>query len=967
MSRLRILMLSLAAVLLLLVGGVWLLPGLLDWNRYREGIATIASARVGRPVHIGGAVTLHLLPQPILTAADVSVEDDGDGIGLKARALRLRVGLGALLAGIVDPRELTLQGADLRLPWPPPGALIPQAPTWITSLRAQVEDGRIQVGALVLDHVEGTLSTDPETGTVAAAGVGQAGPRRWQFTARLTRPGRDGAAGLDISLDGQDRLRDTGGTFSGTLGPDGALSGRVAGRGPDLSQLMAGPAVPWRGDGRLSASGGLAVADELTGEIGGAPARGAVALRVTPAARLDLAIAAGRLDLDAWLPALLARPDAIRPEIPTGIDLSAEAASWAGGTLRRVRAAIDLDEDGIALREVAALLPGEGSVELSGRVSGPAPQFTGPVHLVAPDLRATLRWLVGVLPTIALDLPPAVARRAELSARAVLGRGTLDLSDLRGTLDGTTVSGSIAARAGPRPSLQAALALDRLPLEAWLPRERLPDPLRLLPTLDATLTRLRTIDSDLKLQIQDASWSTVKLGPTALELQTEAARVVLRRLESRPGGAHLTLSGQFAEGLRLTDGRLDLSLPDLAAARPFLPAIIPDALLRGPGSLTLAAAGPPDALALRTAAELADLRVEAQPVVNLSTAAAAGAVTIHHPGATRLLEILGLGGTASWLGDGSFSLVGQAALSPGRLDLTGATLATGAARLNGQLTLDRRRLTGQLSAETLPLPLIHLRSPDPLPLALASGWAAAVRIEARDVLLDLVPAVQSLSTDLTLENGLLRLNRLSARAAGGTLSGTVALDTAADPPRLTVAGTGTALSIPATQADTPVDLVAGQVDATLDLSAAGHAPAALLSTLGGTATARLRNGLLTGLDLAAAAAALSAPTPPEALDAARAALLFGNTPVDEATARLMISRGVLDGTGTLAGEAGKGTVRGNADLRTGALDLQFSLTPAVPSAPSLGLRLTGPATAPARTPELAALARWLAERPPPTP
>src|SRR5437764_820359 len=82
-----------------------------------------------------------------------------------------------------------------------------------------------------------SLAADSGTGTVSAAGTGTAFGRSWRFTARLGRPGRDGAAPLDVSLDGQGKLQDTGGTFSGVLGADGALAGRVAGRGPDLSQL----------------------------------------------------------------------------------------------------------------------------------------------------------------------------------------------------------------------------------------------------------------------------------------------------------------------------------------------------------------------------------------------------------------------------------------------------------------------------------------------------------------------------------------------------------------------------------------------------------------------------------------------------------------------------------------------------------------------------------------------------------
>ncbi|MGI4955535.1 MAG: AsmA family protein [Janthinobacterium lividum] len=1001
MNRTRIALTALAAVLLVLLGGVWLVPTLLDWNRYRDGIAAIASARVGRPVRIGGAITLHLLPQPILTAADVSVEDDGDGIGMRARALRLRVGLGALLSGTVDARELTLQGADLRLPWPPPaGALAQRPPAWISGLRAEIEDGRLQVGGLALTQIDATLATDPETGTLSAAGTGQAGPRSWQFTARLTRVARDGAAGLDFSLDGQGPLRDTGGTFSGQIGADGTLSGRVAGRGPDLSLLMPAPAAPWRADGRFTAAAGLAVADELALEIGGAPARGAVALRVVPDTRLDLSIVAGRLDLDAWLPALLKQDAPGRFAVPTGIDLSAEAASWAGGTLRRLRAAVDMAESGISLREVSAVLPGDARLDLSGQVAA-APQFTGTARLAAPDLRTTLRWARGLLPSVSAildaDLPSGVLRAATLSASLAAAPGSIELSDLRGTLDGAAITGSAGLQAGSRPALHAAITLDQLPLENWLPVPE-PEPVATpaqpgapkvsaaRPGSDPVQTRLRALDADVRLQVRSAHWGALPLGAILLEAQTEASRIVLRRLEAQPLGMRLQASGQMGDNGRLIDARAELAAPDLAPLRSLLPRLmsggapaVPEALLpllpllRGPGSAVVQAAGPPDAVATRLTLEASDLRVEAQPVLNLTTRRMAGPLTVHHPGAPRLFETLGLGGTAAWLGDGSFSLVGQAALAPGRLDLTGATLAAGAARLTGRVSLEGRRLSGQLAAETLPLPMLYMNAPEPLPLDGLRDWQATLRLDAAQVLVGLTPVLQNAGADLSLEAGRLQLTKLTARAAGGTLEGELRLDAAAEPPGFAARGQAAGMQVASAVADAPIDLLAGQFDLVLDLTAAGHSPAALLATLGGTGTLRLRNGLLQGFDLPAIAAALALPTA-EGLTAARAALLAGSTPITAAELKLAFERGALSLSGPLDSESGQGALAGSIDLRTGAQDLRLTLTPnAAPApaptpapapAPALGLRITGPLERPQRTPELAPLVRWFADRPP---
>ena len=979
MRRGRSIVGALALIVGLLIGCVWFIPGMLDWNRYRDGVSALAAERLGRPVHIGGAITLQLLPQPVLTAADIAVDDAGDGIFLQARALRLRVALGPLLAGAIDARELTLQAADLRLPWPPQAGALARPPAWITGLRATVEDSRLQIGELVLSDIDATLVTDPETGTLAAAGVGQSGARVWQFTARLAQPGGDGAAGLDISLDGQGPLRDTGGTFSGQIAPDGALTGRVAGRGPDLSQLMPAPVLSWRGDGRLSARGGLAVADELALEIGGVPARGAVALRVAPTARLDLAISAARLDLDAWLPALLARdPAGLRAGLPTGIDLSAEAATLAGGTLRHLRGAADLGSGSILVRDVTAVLPGEAQLSLSGQVTGDArPRFDGSVRLAAPDLRSTLRWLEPILPQPAGVLPPTVLRTAELSAHVTADNGQAVISELRGTIDGGGVTGTTSLRLtsqAPSPAvppgsparlaITAALAIERLSVDAWLPDPAIyavPD--RAL----AALSLLRTADLDLRVQVARADWATTPLGVVALELQTDAGRVVLRRLEAQPFGMRLAASGQVAEGGRLTDGKFEFTGSDVSVLQSLVSGLPlawsgARALLRGPGSLTVQAAGPPEAIAGRVTLELSDLRAEAQPVVDLPGRQWTGALTLHHPGAPRFLELVGLGGTASWLGDGSLSLVGQVAIGPGRLDLESGTLSAGAFRASGRLALDHGRVVGQVAAESLPLPAVYARSPDPLPFAWLGAGDVAIRVEAAQVLVGLTPVLRDVSADLSIEGKVLQLGHVAGKMAGGSVSGSMVLDGASTPPRSTLQALGTGVGLTAGLFDTPVDLVAGSIDLTIDLAAAGNSPAALLSTLGGQALVRVHDGVASGFDLAQAGAALSSPTA-DTTETVRSALLGGTTGFSLIDAPLTFSQGVLSVAARLAGPGGAAVLSGSVDLPGNAADLRLTLQPAVEGGPAIGMRLTGSTTELKRLPELARLARWLADRP----
>ncbi len=977
LSRGRFAVLGFVLLLGLLLGCVWLVPSLLDWNRYRDSIAALATAAIGRPVRIAGDVTLHLLPQPILTASNIAVDDTGDGVVLVADALRLRVALGSLLTGQIDAQDLVVQGVALHLPWPPaPGALSQRPPAWLTSLRARIETSRLTIGAMQIDQVNAQIATDPDTGTLSATGTGQMRGRGWRFTTRLGRPGRDGIAGLELSLDGQDALRDTGGTFSGQLGGDGALAGRVVGRGPDLSQLLPAPAVPWKADGRLSAVSGLAVADELTLEIDGSSASGAVALRVQPEPRLDLALTAGRLDGDAWLGVLMGGPTM---GMPTGLDLSAEAASLAGGTVRRLRGAFDVDASGVVVRELTANLPGDAPFGLVGRFPHGGGAFDGTARLAAPDLRTTFRWLMGLLPPMpglgVRDMPDGVLRTANVSGQISIQANGRSVMGLQGTVDGAAIGGSIGVRSQPRPAVTVALTLDRLALDPFIPDGGGAGLTAAAAQVIEALGRAAAIDSEVRLQVARASWRDVGMAGLLWESQAEGGRLMVRRAEVTPLGIKLSASGTVGEGGRIADGRIEASAADLSVLKPLLPPDVAarQTLLRGAGGGQALLSGPPSALSLRINADIGDLRIEAQPTVNLATRSWAGAVTLRHPGAPRLLDGVGVPGTAAWLGDGSLSLLAQVAAGPDRVALDGLSLAAGALRAQGQLAVgglgpgtDRPTVTGSLQAEVLPLPWPVLRAPDPLPAERLRGWQAQVKMEAASVLLGQTPVLQTAAFGLQVRDGVLRLDGFAAHLSGGLVTGAATLDAAQAVPRFTADGTLTGVALAMPVFDAAVDLGSGVLDGTASLSATGHSMAAMLATLGGRATASVRDGVLSGIDLPGAAHTLSDSDTGTIVTKLRAALQGGSTPFERLNIRLDSAGGVVTLDSALASPAGDLMMGGSIDLPAASADLRLQLRPSMEAGPppAIAVRLTGPVSRLRRTPELAAVSRWLSDRVP---
>ncbi len=965
---------TLASLLVLAIVAAWWLPRLLDWDEYRQNVAAIVSAGLGRPVRIKGPIRLSLLPGAILRAGDIMIADTGDGASATASSMQLRVGLAALLAGQVHPRELVLQGAHMHLPWPISARFLREGrPT--AGLHAQVEDSTLDIGGFALSGIGGELAVDPATGTLSASGIGTALGRSWRLTGRLGRPGQDGSATVELSLDGQGALINTGGLLSGLIAADGGLSGRITARGPDLSLLLPAPALPWRAAGRLAADRGLALADDLEAEIGGSLARGALALRFLPKLRLDAAMATSRLDLDRWLPALL---HGEQTALPTGIDVSAGSATLAGGTLRRVRAGFDLATDGVVLRDVSALLPGDADLHVTGRLQGG--QFNGAARLAAPQLRQTLDWLRPQAPGLLAALPPRVLQSATLAGTVTADSDSVTFGSVQGQADGAPLTGSIAFHGGGAPRLAASIKLTSPVLDPWLttpPADASEASLSaVLRAAGAAAARLGALRTEITLEASQPMWLGTKFDRLSLGLQSGDGSVALRQAVLTQPDLTIGLSGTISSGAVLSDGRLDVRLGHASVLVARLPRAwrSAEALFRGPATLQAIATGPPAALHFAATSVLSGAELRLDGVSDLPGRQWSGGIAFRHPGAPRLLEMVGLPGSEPWLGDGSLSLQADVAMGADRLELGNIDVAAGSLRATADLAATglaagQPVLTGRIKADTLPLPLPYLRSPEPWLRSTAQGWSGRVMLQAGRVLFGLSPGLENLSAALSVDHGNVELDDLSADLSGGRLTGQLSL-TAASPPHLTATAQITDVALLGPLFGSALDLSSGRLNASAALSASGYSPAGLLATLGFTLQATVRDGTIDGADLNAALAALPATPPADPLPdlsqvqtQVQAALQGGSTRFSQfSLAATANNGGVTLSQAMLTTPLGELTGTGTVDLLTSALLARFALQPAAPGAPAIGLRLSGSAAAPSRTPELGDLAQWLAGR-----
>jgi hypothetical protein len=960
----------------LILAAVWQLPQWLDWTRYRLTIEVLATTTLGQPVHIRGPISMALLPEPVLTARQVSLGgSDEDVFSIKANALRLRVAFWPLIGGRIDARELALRGLDVRVPWPLPQAL-PRPPAWLAASAVRIEDGRLSIGRFTISEIDGTLAR-LETGALALGGTARFNGQDWHLAARLTAAGYDGGAGLNVTLDGQGAASDLAVSFTGQVAQDGGLGGRIAARGQNLAVLIPAPAIPFRADGRLSVGSGVAAVDDLMLEIGGSPAAGAVRLHFAQPQRLDIALAANRFDLDAWLPVLLRVETAIAASnVPIGVDIAAEAAPFAGGTVEHLRATYELTGNRLVLREASALLPGNGALRLRGRIDridAADPRFEGDARLEAPVLRTTLRWLAqavpgGMLQTFVSRLPDGVAQRAELSAHVVAGSSDISVQRLSGALDDMRLSGDLEFKARYPPSLTADLSVDRLALDQWVPAR--------LPELGDPVLPAITIDAAFRLNIRQAIWAGATFEGLTVDAAIDAGGVRLRRLEGATRGAMVIASGTLDRRGKLGNGKLSVVTRDATALAGLLP---PDwratpALWQGPAQLDMRAAGPLEKLAVELRLSLADARLEAHPNLDLVSGTWHSTFSLRHPAARQLAAALGLaehhslGDLPSLLGDGSLSLVAQIDGGAARLVVKEIDLAAAQVHAHGELAVDRQgvvsRLTGHLELDALALPLPDRGSDAPLPFGVLHGWAGDLRLGIGRLVVGGGPALTHVSGTLFVANDALRIENITAKFGTGTVSGSCAVNAAANPPSFVVGADLRDDTITSPLSNSAFDLLSGHADASVRLSASGYSPSAVLATLGGHATVRVNDGVASGFDLFRLKASLANPDAISAQAAANEALSRGTTGFDRLEFGATITHGdIVVDTGNLTGGAGAARLSGGMNLRTRVLEATIALRPAMPSAPEVTIHLSGPIDRPERASELAGLARWLAELP----
>ncbi len=316
--------------------------------------------------------------------------------------------------------------------------------------------------------------------------------------------------------EGQGKVR-----FSGRLSEpsaNGRLEGRLEISASDLADLAARlgggvlPGIlarPFSLEGSLKASREAIALNDLGLEFGGIDATGALDAKLGEVPEIDLALRIARLDLDAFLSSAAGkRADGMRsteaganagatnrrktgtkgddaagaaapgegdrlPDLPKNVNVSldvvAEVVEYRGGVVREVTLRGSLGNGSVVLERASALLPGGSDASVSGvfQIADGVPRFEGEATATSDNLRNLLAW-AGVESE---KLPPDRLHSFSYASKVKIRGRTLEATDIGIRLDASRITGGLALELRQKPAFGLRLVVDRLNLDAYLPKQ----------------------------------------------------------------------------------------------------------------------------------------------------------------------------------------------------------------------------------------------------------------------------------------------------------------------------------------------------------------------------------------------------------------------------------------------------------------------------------------------------------------
>lgn len=403
----------------------------------------------------------------------------------------------------------------------------------------------------------------------------------------------------DARLNGGLSVRsDNAGALLATFGDDIATHG------------LAGQAAAVEGDLTVSRDG--VSLNDISVRLGDASATGAVQLALGSPPRVDMVLNVGQVDIDRLLapppseaptpgsgdtdvtgsptPIVPGRPPPPAFSLPQGfaggIEAKIDALVLNGGIVRQIQMSAELKDGELTVNQASAQLPGGSDVSMFGIVApeNGKPVFDGQFEANSDNFRSLLNWLrVDVR-----DVPAGRLRKLELAARVKATPEELTVSGIDMQLDLSSVRGGVAVALRKRPGFGIGLSVDRINLDAYLPRpaaaaEVSPDPDAAAgpesedtaTPLDqpavaafAPLAILDRFDAILQLQVGSLTYNGAPISGIGIDGTLQSGELDLRRASVADfSGAGFSATGRIAGLGQRPSADLQISIDASDASR----------------------------------------------------------------------------------------------------------------------------------------------------------------------------------------------------------------------------------------------------------------------------------------------------------------------------------------------------------------------------------------------------------------
>lgn len=426
--------------------------------------------------------------------------------------------------------------------------------------------------------------------------------------------------------------------------------GKLKGEGERLAGLVQAltdggplPALleqPFGIEGTVNASAAGAEVKDLALRFGETQATGGISVDLTKQIRVTAELRAGHVDLDKWLKAASpapakaqagtapppaappsasggkvtvaldkpgAKPKAPSSAAPAGFALpanvnatfafSADAITYRGGKIGHGRINAELANGEVTLSQLSAQFPGGSEFAMFGFVSAASgkPRFEGEIEASVSDVRGVMTWLGLEAP----NLPSDRLRKLNVVGKIAATPEQGQISGLDLQFDSSRLTGGIVYAFRERPSFGANLNLDRINVDAYIPKPRpkaapaaVPAPAKPPAAAGAApadpkkapakaelakpqaepespLAALASFDANVKARIDTLVYEGTQARGIALDATLYNGALEIRDASvNKAAGASLAVSGslkRLASTPELSDVRVTLNADDPAA------------------------------------------------------------------------------------------------------------------------------------------------------------------------------------------------------------------------------------------------------------------------------------------------------------------------------------------------------------------------------------------------------------------